>query len=137
MAEDADELDDDDELVGVVVPETTGLAVVADVLAMFVSFHRDIDAAAGAEHAAIRAAGRGCRRRSVLAHDQALRIAAIGLAAAVLAGGRLIAQRELQSAAVGLQSGVVQRLLQLRGVLLQHGQGFRLFDCQMRRHLAA
>ena len=43
----------------------------------------------------------------------------------------------MQAAIAGLEAGVVQRALQLRCVLLQHRQRFRLFDRQMRSHLAA
>jgi len=46
-------------------------------------------------------------------------------------------ETELQAAAAGLEAGVVQRALQLRCVLLQHRQRLRLFDRQMRGHLAA
>ena len=72
-----------------------------------------------------------------LVDHQTLRLAAgLVVVGVVLAGLRLVAQAELQAAAAGLQAGVVQRLLQLRRVLPQHRQRFRLFDREMRRHLA-
>ena len=48
----------------------------------------------------------------------------------------LVAQAELQTAVAGLESGIVQRALQLRRILTQHRQRFRLFDRQVRSHLA-
>src|SRR3954451_15435580 len=113
---------DEPDLVGrSVVPETTGGAfVAAPVAAMLLSSDSDVDAAARSEHAAI---GSSRDRRGgdgiVFADHQPLRVAAI-VVAAVLSGRRLVAQAELQSAAVGLESGVVQRPLQLRRVLTQH-----------------
>src|ERR1035441_3576271 len=130
----ADELDEDEAGSGV-VPETTGLAV-PDVAVMSVSSDPDVDAAARSERAAI-SSSRDCRGDGVFFADhQPLGVAA-GLVAAILTGCRLIAQAELQAAAAGLEAGVVQRALQLRCVLLQHRQRLRLFDRQMRGHLAA
>ena len=60
----------------------------------------------------------------------------VGLVLLVLAGLRLVAQAELQAAAVGRQAGIVERAVQLVGVLAQHLQRFRLFDREMRGHLA-
>ena len=60
----------------------------------------------------------------------------IGLVAFVLALRRLVAQAELQAAIAGREPGIVERALQLVGVLTQHRQRFRPFDRQMRRHLA-
>src|SRR3984893_17473768 len=119
-----------------VVPETIGLAVVAaPVVVMSVSSDPDIDAAARSEHAAI-ALSRDCRGDGIFVADhQPLRVA-WRVVAAVLAGRRLVAQAELQAAVAGLESGVVERLLQLRCVLAQHRQCFRLFDRQMRSDVA-
>ena len=60
----------------------------------------------------------------------------IGLAVVVLALRGLIAQAELQPAIAGRKPGIVERALQLVGVLAQHRQRLRPFDRQMRRHLA-
>ena len=70
----------------------------------------------------------------LVADHQSLRVRT-GLAA-VFWRRRLVAQAELQAAVAGLEAGVVQRALQLRCVLLQHRQRFRLLDPQMRCHLA-
>jgi len=48
----------------------------------------------------------------------------------------LVAQTELQTAIAGLETRVIQGALQLRRVLLQHRQCCRLFDRQVRCHLA-
>src|SRR5580704_14659984 len=92
LADDADELEDEPAGNGV-VPETIGLAVVADVPAMLLSLHCNIHAAVCAEHAAIGAAGRRRCGRGIFADNQTLRVAVVGLAAAVLVEGRLVAQR--------------------------------------------
>ena len=92
-----------------VVPETIGLTVLAFVV-MSVSSDADVHAAARSEHAAI-GSSRDCRGDGVVFADhQPLGVAA-GLVAAVLAGRRLIAQAELQAAAAGLETGIIQRLL--------------------------
>src|SRR5882757_7023305 len=117
----------------VLVPETTGLGMVAST-AMVISSDPDVHAAARTEHASV-AASRRCGDGVFFADDQALRVG-VGLVAVVLAGRRLIAKAELESAAVGRETGVVERALQLGGVLPQHRQRFRLFDREMRRHLS-
>jgi hypothetical protein len=61
---------------------------------------------------------------------------AAGLVAAVLTGRGLVAQAELQAAIASLESGIVERALQLRRVLAQHRQRFRFLDRQMRGDLA-
>src|ERR1700738_3229236 len=105
------------------------------VVVMLVSSDADVDAAARSEHAAI---GSSRDRRGdgiFFADDQPLRVAA-GLVAAVLPRRGLVSQAELQAAVAGLETGVIQRALQLGGVLAQHGERFGLFDPQMRGHLA-
>ena len=64
-------------------------------------------------------------------------VAVCQVAVVVLTGRGLVAQAELQASAASFQSSVIQRLLQLRGVLLQHRKGFRLLDREMRSHLTA
>src|SRR6195952_2615361 len=130
-----EELDEDEAGRGV-VPETTGAATpVAAAVVMFVSSDADVDAAARSEHAAIGSPRDRRGDRVFFTDDQTLRIAA-GLVAAVLARRGLIAQAELQPAIAGLETGVIQRALQLGGVLAQHRQRFGLFDSQMRGDLA-
>src|SRR5258708_10147751 len=114
------------------VPETTGFGMVAST-DMAISSDPDVHAAARTEHAAV-AASRGGGDGVFFADDQALRVG-VGLVAVVLAGRRLVAKAELESSAVGRETRVVERALQLGGVLPQHRQCFRLFDREMRRHL--
>src|SRR3954452_1152722 len=104
------------------VPETTVLGIVAST-AMVISSDPDIDAAACAQHAAVAASRRGGGDDVFFADDQALRVGVL-LVAVVLAGRRLVAQAELQVAAAGRQTRVVERALQLRGILAQHRQRF-------------
>src|SRR5712672_4267558 len=105
------------------VPETTGLGMVAST-AMVISSDPDVHAAARTEHAAV-AASRGGGDGVFFADDQALRVGIL-LVAVVLARRRLIAQAEMQVAAAGRQAGVVERALQLRSILAQHRERFRL-----------
>ena len=84
------------------------------------------------EHPAIGTSGDRRGDGVFLVDHQTLRLAAGLCCWIVLAGRGLVAQAELQAAAAGLQAGVVQRLLQLRRILPQHRQRFRLFDRQMR-----
>src|SRR3954466_15243404 len=111
------------------VPETTVLGMVAST-AMVISSNPDVDAAACAEHAAIAASRRGGRDGVFFADNQALRVGILPVAV-VLAGRRLVAQAELQIAAAGRQARVVEGALQLRGIMAQHRQRFRLFDREM------
>src|SRR5260221_9968885 len=97
---------------------------------MSLSSDPDINAAARLEHAAIGSSRDRRGDRLVIADHQPLRVAAGFIA--VLSGRGLVAQAELQAAIAGLQSGVIQRALQLRRVLAQHRQRLRLFDRQMR-----
>src|SRR5579872_5194563 len=105
-----------DEFVGnVVVPETTGLDVVAAVVVISLSLHPDIHAAARRKRAAV-SSSRNRRLDGVfIADDQPLGVGIVALVV-VLAGRRLVAQAELQTAASGLEPGIVERLLQLRRI---------------------
>jgi len=119
-----------------VVPETTGGDLVGAVagVVMALSAHPDVDPAASGERASIGPSRERCGNRVFLGNDQPLGVGR-GLVAVVLAGRGLIAEAELQAAAGGLQSGVIQRTLQLRRVLAQYRKRFCLFHRQVRRHL--
>src|ERR1700744_660662 len=132
----AEEVDDDPAGNGV-VPETIGEALLAAVVVvMALSSNADVHAAARSEHPAVCSSRRRGGGGLFGVDHQPLRVA-VTVVAAVLSGGRLVAQAELQAAVAGLEAGVAQGLLQLRRVLLQHRQRFRLFDHKMRGHLAA
>src|SRR5262249_27431317 len=103
-----------------VVPETATVPATASVPAMTASLHLDIHAAVRSEHAAIGPARNGGRDHLVLADHQPLGIAARLIVVVLVVGRRLVAQAELQAAAAGLQAGIVERLLELRRILLQH-----------------
>src|SRR5262249_48344917 len=94
-----------------------------------------IDAAIGAEPAAI--AARGLDRRHVLVRNHHLgglghRLIAVP---AVEAAG-LVAQRELRAAVAGLEPGLLERALELRRLAAQHVERLGLFDHKARGDLA-
>src|SRR5262245_13368148 len=83
----------------------------------------DVDATARPERASVRPPDYCGGNTVVIADDQPLRLRGLLIVVAVVLPRRgLVAQAELQAAAAGLQTGVVQRLLQLRRVLLEHRQ---------------
>ena len=109
--------------------------VCAAVVVMSVSSDADVDAAARSEHAAISSSRDRGGDGVFVADDQPLRVAAVWLP---LFWPEEDWSRRLNCRPLSpvLKPASFSALLQLRRVLLQHRQRFRLFDRQMRGHLA-
>ena len=121
-----------DEVGTVVVPETTGLEVLAADVVMVFSSNSDVDAARGNPGRAAATAA-SSEARTAASSSVMIKRWALGLLLRCSGGRGRCAGWELQASAVGLQPGIVERLLQLGRVLAQHGErfGFSTVRCRV------